>query len=146
LVQIADDLADVVRFTGSALAGLLENPEISSAHGALNGDANDASSKAPGRARGESYGSSGHAGRIRSGFVRDDLQKRHWCCAARKSTHPYSEERDRFVFSPTACKRLAKALFAVSKKEAAEKVAERERKREKRRPRYFVFHLSAILV
>jgi len=98
LVQIADDLADVVRFAGSALAGLLENPEISSAHGALNGDANDAGSKAPGRARGESYGSSGHAG-VSGAALYEMIYKRDIGVVRLGSRLiRIPKERDRFVF------------------------------------------------
>jgi len=46
VVQIADELADLVRLSGSVVAGLLSRPRISAANGALKGVSNDASSNA----------------------------------------------------------------------------------------------------
>jgi excisionase family DNA binding protein len=44
VIQIADELADLVRLSGSLVAGLMSRPRISGASGALKGVANDASS------------------------------------------------------------------------------------------------------
>ncbi len=44
VVQIADDRADLVRLSGSVLAGLLSRPRISGANESLKGVANDAGS------------------------------------------------------------------------------------------------------
>ena len=44
VIQIADELADLVRLGGSLVAGLMSRPRISGANGAPKGVANDASS------------------------------------------------------------------------------------------------------
>jgi excisionase family DNA binding protein len=44
VIQIADQLADLVRLSGSVVAGLMSRPRISGAKGALKSVANDASS------------------------------------------------------------------------------------------------------
>lgn len=43
VAQIGEELADLVRLTGSVVAGLLSRPRIADANGALKGVANDAS-------------------------------------------------------------------------------------------------------
>lgn len=44
VIQIADELADLVRLSGSLVAGLISRPRISGANGALKSVANDAGS------------------------------------------------------------------------------------------------------
>lgn len=44
VIQIADELADLVRLSGSLIAGLMSRPRISGANGTLKSVANDASS------------------------------------------------------------------------------------------------------